>query len=70
MKPGATGGAESRLTAETIVLALGSRADARTREAWAERFPQMIAIGDCVDARKAKEAIHEGFRAGLSICPD
>lgn len=64
------GGAESRLEAETIVLALGSRADAKSREAWAAKFPQMIAIGDCLDARKAKEAIHEGFRAGLRICPD
>ena len=63
-------GKEERLEAETIVLALGSRPDAETRRAWEKKFPQLIAVGDCVEARKAREAIHEGFRAGLSICPN
>jgi 2,4-dienoyl-CoA reductase-like NADH-dependent reductase (Old Yellow Enzyme family)/thioredoxin reductase len=63
-------GEEIWLEAETIVLALGSRADAEARKEWEGKFPQMIAVGDCVDARKAKEAIHEGFWAGLRICSD
>ena len=63
-------GEETWLGAETIVLALGSRADGKMRKEWERKFPQMIAVGDCVDARKAKEAIHEGFWAGLRICSD
>jgi 2,4-dienoyl-CoA reductase-like NADH-dependent reductase (Old Yellow Enzyme family)/thioredoxin reductase len=63
-------GEEIWLEAETIVLALGSRADAEMRKEWEGKFPQMIAVGDCVDARKAKEAIHEGFWAGFCICSD
>ena len=63
-------GEERRLEAETIVLALGSRADAEMRKKWEGKFTQLIAIGDCVDARKAKEAIREGLWAGLRICSD
>lgn len=61
-------GEETWLEAETIVLALGSRADADMRREWEGKFPRLIAIGDCLEARKAKEAIHEGFWAGLRIC--
>ncbi|MCX5818503.1 MAG: FAD-dependent oxidoreductase [Deltaproteobacteria bacterium] len=63
-------GEELWLEAETTVLALGSRANAEMRREWEGKFPQMIAVGDCVDARKAREAIHEGFWAGLRICSE
>lgn len=63
-------GEETWLAADTLVIALGSRADAEKRREWETRFPRLIAVGDCVDARKAKEAIHEGFWAGLRICSD
>jgi len=29
--------------------------------------PEVYAIGDCVEPRKALEAIHEGFKIGQTI---
>jgi 2,4-dienoyl-CoA reductase-like NADH-dependent reductase (Old Yellow Enzyme family)/NADPH-dependent 2,4-dienoyl-CoA reductase/sulfur reductase-like enzyme len=61
-------GEERWLKADTIVLALGAKPDRRISEGIEGKFPEIISIGDCVEARKAKEAIHEGFFAGLRIC--
>jgi len=55
------------LTAETIVLALGSRSDQDLLKDLEGRASELISVGDCVEPRKAKEAIHEGFLAGLRV---
>jgi 2,4-dienoyl-CoA reductase-like NADH-dependent reductase (Old Yellow Enzyme family)/NADPH-dependent 2,4-dienoyl-CoA reductase/sulfur reductase-like enzyme len=60
-------GRERWLEAQTIVLALGSRANNEIVRVLAERVPQLFVIGDCVEPRRAKEAIHEGFSAALQI---
>lgn len=60
-------GREEWLSAATIVLALGSQANNELLKQLTGIFPEVIAIGDCVQPRKAKEAIHEGFLAGLKI---
>jgi thioredoxin reductase len=61
-------GEDKWLDTETVVLAMGSRPNQALLEAVKGRFPEVIPIGDCLEPRKAKEAIHEGFRAGLRIC--
>jgi 2,4-dienoyl-CoA reductase-like NADH-dependent reductase (Old Yellow Enzyme family)/thioredoxin reductase len=61
-------GEERWLKAETIVLALGAKPNREVFKGIEGKFPEIISIGDCVEARKAKEAIHEGFYAGLRIC--
>ncbi len=60
-------GKEQWLEAETIVLALGSRSNRDLIQALEGKVPELLSIGDCVEPRKAKEAIHEGFFAGLRI---
>jgi len=61
-------GEDVQLNADTVVLALGARANPVSCVQGTEETCEVILIGDCVEARKAKEAIHEGFLAGLRIC--
>jgi NADH dehydrogenase FAD-containing subunit len=62
------GGKEERLEGETIVMALGSKPNREMFENLESNSQEVIWIGDCVKPRKAIEAIHEGFRAGLRVC--
>ncbi len=57
------------LEAETILLALGSRSNDELVKILQEEgiVPQLFIIGDCLEPRKAQEAIHEGFVAALQI---
>jgi NADPH-dependent 2,4-dienoyl-CoA reductase/sulfur reductase-like enzyme len=55
------------LEAETIISAQGSRAEQDLLRKLAGKIPQILPIGDCVEPRSAKEAIHEGFLAGLQV---
>jgi 2,4-dienoyl-CoA reductase-like NADH-dependent reductase (Old Yellow Enzyme family)/thioredoxin reductase len=55
------------LEAETIISAQGSRAEQDLLRALEGKIPQILSIGDCVEPRSAKEAIHEGFLAGLQV---
>jgi pyruvate/2-oxoglutarate dehydrogenase complex dihydrolipoamide dehydrogenase (E3) component len=60
-------GKKQSLEAETILLAGGSQANNKPSRALEGEVPQLVSIGDCVEPRKAKDAIHEGFFAGLNI---
>jgi len=60
-------GGERWLEAQTIVLALGSRANNEIVRILEERVPQLFIIGDCLEPRRAKEAIHEGFLAARQV---
>jgi 2,4-dienoyl-CoA reductase-like NADH-dependent reductase (Old Yellow Enzyme family)/thioredoxin reductase len=55
------------LEAETIISAQGSRAEQDLLRTLEGKIPQIFSIGDCVEPRSAKEAIHEGFLAGLKV---
>ncbi len=59
----------SHLRADSIVLAAGYRPDQSLLEPLSERQggPEVYTIGDCVEPRKALEAIHEGFEIGQRI---
>jgi len=65
-----TDGRTEWLEAETIVLALGARANKELLQKLTGRIPRLHSVGDCVEPRKAKEAIHEGFLAGLRVGSD
>jgi pyruvate/2-oxoglutarate dehydrogenase complex dihydrolipoamide dehydrogenase (E3) component len=55
------------LEAETIISAQGSRPEQDLLRVLEGRIPQILPIGDCLEPRSAKEAIHEGFLAGLQV---
>jgi len=64
-------GEETVLEADTVVLAVGSRADDELEQFLVDEGImnkiQFHKIGDCVRPRKAIEAIHEGFDLGLRL---
>ncbi len=57
----------STLQADAVVLALGFKPDDRLLAALQGKVPELYAIGDCVEPRKAVNAIREGFRAARLI---
>ncbi len=60
-------GEEQQIDVDTLIIAQGVEPDRELLPALKEEFPEVIAIGDCVEPRSAKEAIHEGFHAALHI---
>ena len=58
---------EQWLDADTVIIAQGSEADRKLLSALEGKVPELIVIGDCVEPRSAKEAIHEGFHAALNV---
>jgi NADPH-dependent 2,4-dienoyl-CoA reductase/sulfur reductase-like enzyme len=50
-----------------IVLAIGYRPDDTLFNSLKGKVPELHAIGDCVKAQKAFEAIQDGFKVGLEI---
>ena len=60
-------GKEDSIRAESIVLAVGSQSNQKLLTDLEGKVPEILSVGDCVKPRKAREAIHEGFRAGLCV---
>lgn len=58
------GDQEELLTADTVVLAAGSRPDSELCEQIKEKVKEVYLIGDAVIPRKALDAIHQGYLAG------
>jgi len=52
---------------ETVVIAVGVRANRELVEALAESDLEIHVIGDAVEPRKALDAIYEGFEIGISV---
>lgn len=55
------------LPADTMVLAVGAKPENRLVNELQGVVPEVYAIGDCVKARNAKEAINEGAEVGRKI---
>lgn len=55
------------ITADFVVLAVGLKADPALPEKFRDAAPEVITVGDCVQPRMIKEAIEEGFAAGMKI---
>jgi len=60
-------GAEKTIAADTVVLARKLKPDTDLLEELRGEEVHVYAAGDCVAPRKALNAIHDGFRAGMSI---
>ena len=60
-------GRKEILPVDTIVLAVGTRANDELEATLREESVEFYKIGDCATPRKAIDAIHEGFKAGLRI---
>jgi len=65
------GGKPLEFKADTVVIAVGSSPNAgledELRTAGLIDEVEFYKVGDCKEARKAMEAIHEGFAAGLAL---
>jgi len=55
------------LPADSVVLAAGSKPNKNLAEAIRKKIPEIYEIGDCVEPRKALQAIHEGWDVALKI---
>lgn len=55
------------LKADTVVLAVGTKAENRLAEMLKNTTPDVYTIGDCIEPRGALEAIHEGRAVGCQI---
>ena len=53
--------------ASAIVLAAGAIADRRLYEEISGKLPEVYAVGDCVEPRKIRDAVAEGYSVGLKI---
>jgi 2,4-dienoyl-CoA reductase (NADPH2) len=60
-------GQEISLPIETVVIAVGVRANRELPEALAHSDLEIYTIGDAVEPRKALEAIWEGFAIGNKV---
>jgi len=59
---------ELRFPAETVLIALGLRADQALVEALrAAAGPEVHVVGDCLEPREALEAVWEGFEVGRTL---
>ncbi len=66
--PHQEGAAELRFPAETVIIALGLRADpSLAEELRAQDGAEVHVIGDCVEPREALEAVWEGFEVGRTL---
>ncbi len=55
------------IPADTVVLATGLRPDRTLLQELEGKGPKVYAVGDCVEALKIIDAIHEGARVGLEV---
>ncbi|MGE5370633.1 MAG: FAD-dependent oxidoreductase [Solirubrobacterales bacterium] len=60
-------GEQSVIKADTVVIAVGSKANRELYEQLKDTAPEVYPIGDAVRPRKAMEAIQEGFEIGNRI---
>jgi len=61
------GGNEILLEADSIVFAAGARSDKALAQSLKGKVSELYEAGDCVEARRIGEAIHEGAEAALQI---
>lgn len=58
---------EYNIPTETVILALGAKAENSLQYNLEGKVPELYAIGDCVTPRKMIEAIHEAYDVALKI---
>ncbi|HPL64180.1 MAG: FAD-dependent oxidoreductase [Syntrophales bacterium] len=60
-------GDDGFVEADTVVLAVGFKADPGKSEPFKGKAPEVYFVGDCAKARMIKDAIEEGFQIGRSV---
>jgi pyruvate/2-oxoglutarate dehydrogenase complex dihydrolipoamide dehydrogenase (E3) component len=60
-------GGDEFIPADTIVYAMGMRPNSQTVEELWDTVPDTVAVGDCVKARKARNAMEEGYWAAVNL---
>jgi thioredoxin reductase len=60
-------GKTQTIRADTIVLAAGMKPNKALFDAIKNKIPGAHAIGDCVEARRILEAIHDGFSMSRTL---
>jgi len=60
-------GAEQRIAADTVVLAVGMQADNRLYQTLCRHFDPVYRIGDCRKARNVMHAVWDAYEIGRSI---
>jgi 2,4-dienoyl-CoA reductase-like NADH-dependent reductase (Old Yellow Enzyme family)/thioredoxin reductase len=53
--------------ADTVVLAAGAVPDTELLTALQDKVARVLSVGDCVEPRGIREAVEEGYRAGIGI---
>lgn len=60
-------GREELISADTVVYAMGMRANSAAVQELADSAPYVRAVGDCVRARRVREAMHEAYWAAIDL---
>jgi 2,4-dienoyl-CoA reductase (NADPH2) len=60
-------GKETCMPADTVIIATGYIPNDTLSKHLNGLVPEVYTIGDCVEVRTALEAIHEGFKIGLTV---
>ena len=55
------------LEADTVIIAVGTRALEQERDRFIDTAFDVINVGDCVEASTIVHAVHTGFDAGLTL---
>lgn len=60
-------GVKNTVRADTVVIAIGYKADQCLYQALKGRVPELLCIGDSFEPRRILQAVNEGYRAGLAL---
>jgi 2,4-dienoyl-CoA reductase (NADPH2) len=60
-------GERRTVEADTVVLAAGARPNTELLASVEGKVAQVFCVGDCVKPRGIREAVDEGYRAGLAL---
>ena len=58
---------KEEIPADSIILAVGYRSDNELYQALEGKIPEVYCIGDAASPQRIREAINDGYRAGLSV---
>jgi NADH dehydrogenase FAD-containing subunit len=60
-------GKEQNIEADSVVLAVGAKADIKLLKSLKDLAPEIHLVGDCVEPRRIIDAVSDGHRIGLAI---
>jgi len=60
-------GKKETIRADTVIIAVGYKANERLYKALEDKVPEVYCTGDSSEPRRILEAVNEGYRAGLAL---